>query len=102
MRLKELREEKKISQNKLSKELNINVMTYNGWENEKVEPNINTLCKLADYYQVSLDYLVGRDFGNDLGYVTELQMNFIKLFLKLNERKQLLAMGEIARIAAED
>lgn len=102
MRLKELREEKKISQNKLSKELNINVMTYNGWENEKVEPNINTLCKLADYYQVSLDYLVGRDFGNDLGYVTKLQMNFIKLFLKLNERKQLLAMGEIARIAAED
>lgn len=100
--LKLLRKQNKKTQADIANILNITTAGYNKYEINYTEPNIETLIKLADYYQVSLDYLVGRDFGNDLGYVTELQMNFIKLFLKLNERKQLLAMGEIARIAAEE
>ena len=101
-RLKEVRLIEKKDVKEVSKFLGISEQAYYKYEVGKSEPSIEKLKKLADYYQVSLDYLVGRDFGNDLGYVTELQMNFIKLFLKLNERKQLLAMGEIARIAAED
>ena len=100
--LKLLRKQNKKTQADIANILNITTAGYNKYEINNTEPNIETLCKLADYYNVSLDYLVGREFGNELGYVTELQMNFIKLFLKLNERKQLLAMGEIARIAAEE
>lgn len=100
--LKFLRKENKKTQDEVARILNLSTAAYGRYEVGNREPNLESLIKLADYYQVSLDYLVGRDFGNDLGYVTELQMNFIKLFLKLNERKQLLAMGEIARIAAEE
>lgn len=32
------------------------------WENGKVIPNIDFCVKLADYYQISLDELIGRDF----------------------------------------
>ncbi len=101
MKLKELREINKISQHKLSKNLNINVMTYNGWENEKTEPNIKNLIKLADYYQVSLDYLVGRKFNNDLDYLTENQVKFIKTFLALNEENQMNAVIYVAEMLSK-
>lgn len=101
MKLKELREINKISQHKLSQKLGINVMTYNGWENEKTEPNIKNLIKLADYYQVSLDYLVGRKFNNDLDYLTENQVKFIKTFLALNEENQMNAVIYVAEMLSK-
>ena len=76
-------------------------MTYNGWENEKTEPNIKNLIKLADYYQVSLDYLVGRKFNNDLDYLTENQVKFIKTFLALNEENQMNAVIYVAEMLSK-
>lgn len=93
MNLKELRKQNKKTQLEIATKINIPLMTYNNYENEKTEPNIKTLCKLADLYNVTLDYLVGRNFGNDLGFLTQQQFNYIKLFLKLNETKQAKATG---------
>ena len=58
MRLKELREAKGLSQRKLANELGMLHQTYSNYENEKREPNIATLIKLADYFDVSVDYLI--------------------------------------------
>lgn len=60
MRLKELRKTYGVSQEKLSKELSVSRSTVAMWESEKSQPDNNTLQKLADYFNVSVDYLLGR------------------------------------------
>jgi transcriptional regulator with XRE-family HTH domain len=58
--LKTLRKEKKLSQTEISKIIGIAQTTYAGYENNKHEPDLRTLKKIADYYRVSVDYLIGR------------------------------------------
>lgn len=61
MRLKKLRKAKGLSQTQLANELGMIQQTYSNYENEKREPNIATLIKLADYFDVSVDYLIGHE-----------------------------------------
>ena len=60
MRLKELREKKKISQLQLALVLNMNQNSISRYENMEREADYETLIKIADYFNVSLDYLLGR------------------------------------------
>ncbi len=60
MRLKELRKSKRISQLKLAMDLNMNQNTISRYETGEREPGINELVKLADYFNVSIDYLLER------------------------------------------
>lgn len=60
MKLKTLRKEKGISQLKLALDLNTSQNTISRYETGEREPGINELIKLADYFDVSIDYLVGR------------------------------------------
>ena len=60
-KLKELRLEKKISQSEVGKIINVSRVVYNRYENDQREIPIELLCKLADFYNVSLDYLAGRE-----------------------------------------
>lgn len=96
MRLKELRKQKKATQIELSKLLNITQVTYGRYELETSEPNIETLCKLADYYNVSIDYLIGRENINEIGYLNEQQINAVKLIKELNPVNLLQAIGYIS------
>jgi len=58
--LKALRKEADISQQKLGEAVNISQQSINQYENQDVEPDIANLTKLADYFNTSIDYLVGR------------------------------------------
>ncbi len=60
MRLKELRKAKGISQLKLALDLNTNQNTISRYENGQREPGIGELIKIADYFNVSVDYLLER------------------------------------------
>jgi len=60
MRLKELRKKKNISQLKLALDLNMNQNSISRYENGEREADYNTLIKFADYFGVSLDYLLER------------------------------------------
>ena len=60
MRLKELRKQKNISQLKLAIDLNMSQNTISRYENGEREPGINELIRIANYFNVSIDYLVGR------------------------------------------
>ena len=60
MRLKELRTERNITQLKLAMDLNMSQNTISRYENGEREPGIAELIKFADYFSVSIDYLVGR------------------------------------------
>ena len=59
-RLRELREEKGISQKELGKLFNVAQNTISNWENGTREPDTKTLVKLAELFECSVDYLVGR------------------------------------------
>ena len=61
MRLRDLREDNDITQNQIALMLNIKQNTYSQYENGKREVPINILWKLADFYDVSIDYVVGRE-----------------------------------------
>ncbi len=57
--LKKLRIEKGISQQKLAKAINSNQQNIHRYENGFYEPDITTLKILADFFNTSIDYLVG-------------------------------------------
>ena len=57
--LKTLRAEKKISQEKLAEYLHISRSTLAMWETNASEPDMETIVKLANYFNVSTDYLLG-------------------------------------------
>ena len=60
MRLKELRKARKLSQVRLAMELNLNQNTISRYENGEREPGMAELISSADYFDVSVDYLIGR------------------------------------------
>ena len=59
-RLKEIRKKRKISQLKLTLDLNMNQNTISRYENMERQADYQTLVRFADYFGVSLDYLLGR------------------------------------------
>ena len=61
MKIKELREEKNLSQLNLAKEIGTSQRNIGRWENEENEPSYAQLVKLAEFFNVSIDYLVGRE-----------------------------------------
>ena len=60
MRLKELRKKKGISQLRLATDLHTTQNTISRYETGEREPGIDELIKIADYFNVSVDYLIGR------------------------------------------
>ena len=60
MRLKELRESKRLTQKEVAEIIGYSEISYARHENGKREPDISTLCKLAEYFNVTVDYLIGR------------------------------------------
>ena len=59
-RLKELRKEKKVTQVQMAAFLEMTCRNYQRYEAGAAEPNLDSLIKIADYFGVSLDYLLGR------------------------------------------
>lgn len=59
--LKKLREDKGLSQYALAPILNVSQSTIGNWEAGSRIPDTTMLCKLADYFNVTVDYLLGRE-----------------------------------------
>ena len=60
MRLKDLRKNRRISQLKLAMDLDMNQNSISRYENGEREADYATLIKFADYFDVSIDYLLER------------------------------------------
>ena len=60
-RIRDLREDNELSQEKAASVLGVTQTTYSKYELGKITVPTESLIKLADFYKVSLDYLVGRD-----------------------------------------
>lgn len=90
LKLKELRTNKKITQTQLSQETKIYRLSYNKYENGKIEPSIQTLKTLADYHGVSVDNLLGHTTSNVV-LLNVLSLDKQEAIKKIVESKNLIA-----------
>lgn len=59
-RLKELRKKQKLTQQQVADAIGIGMQAYAYYEKEERDPSPDTLCRLADFFNVSVDELLGR------------------------------------------
>lgn len=97
MRLKQLRKTRGKTQADIAKILNVAISTYRGYENETSEPTIDTLIKLANYFNVSVDYLIGNETSKQINQLQQLysekQKNCIDMLMQLDD--DLLNLAEV-------
>ena len=93
--LKILREKINLNKKEMAKKLDIEERTYLNYENGKTEPDIKTQIKIADYFNVSLDYLCGRNYTENLPMLSSQDKEAIKMFCSLNDKQKNLIYGEI-------
>lgn len=101
---------KKLSQEDLAKALNVSRSTVAMWETDGSVPDITSLQALADFFNVSTDYLLGRqvsstappgaNHGIDI-YNNPDVIEICKLFEKLPDNKKALVL-QMARVMLED
>lgn len=60
-RIRDLRKQKRMSQTELAKSAGVSQTTVTAWETGKAEPSSSAVAKLADIFNVTTDYLLGRD-----------------------------------------
>lgn len=79
MKLKELRGN--ISQKETALLLKVEPRTYANYENEKTQPDLKFLKDTADFYNVSLDYLLGHKTKNtlEIGHLSDIKKELINL-----------------------
>lgn len=88
--LKKLRTEKRISQQHLASILGVSQQSINKYENHNVEPDISTLIAMADYFDTTIDYLVGRHNNPDLSdnAFSPKEQALVKKYRKLNDAEK--------------
>ena len=100
LRLKELRLNSGITQKQLANHLRIAQNTLSYWENGKYEPDSENLTAIADYFDVSVDYLLGKTdikkapVESDKGNRPAMEREFMELFelLPAEKRKTIVAV----------
>ncbi len=60
-RLKELRKEQNLSQEKLAAEIKVDKSTIAKYETNKIDPSLEMMLKIAKYFKVPIGYLFGED-----------------------------------------
>lgn len=60
--LKQLRERVHVTQQQLAAAVGVSQQSINKYENHDIEPDIETLIAIADFFHTSMDYLVGHPF----------------------------------------
>ncbi len=89
--LKKLRLQKGISQQKLGEILGISQQAINKYENHNSEPDIKMLIAIAEYFNTTIDYLVGKEDKSDhnLCGLSEKEAEIIELYRKFNHKQQI-------------
>ena len=73
--IKYLGQGRAVSQVKLADKLGVKKQSISNWENDNIRPSVEMLEKIADFFDVSTDYLLGREEkGKGLGGVNTLDV----------------------------
>lgn len=103
-KLKELMTENHITKSELIKAVGLTDGAINGWLIKGAQPTAENIIKIADYFQVSADYILGRE--NDTGLIeiknelSQIENEIISMYRKLDERRQFLAYTYVKGLAA--
>lgn len=107
LHLKDLRQKMGLSQIDVARALGVSRQSYNFYENGKRDPDTDMLKNIADYFNVSIDYLLGRDAcsGEHTSVNTpELSQDSLEiydLYKQLPKQKQILVL-EVAKAMLDD
>lgn len=74
-KLKELRKANKLSQSELGEALSVSQQTIAGWENNRSEPDIKMIIKIANYFKISTDYLLTNENNKESKPVISIDTN---------------------------
>ncbi|MCC8160607.1 MAG: helix-turn-helix domain-containing protein [Oscillospiraceae bacterium] len=79
-RIKSLRKANGLTQVELAKKINVSKQCVSNWENNNIQPSIDMLVKLADFFSVSTDYLLCLDERRilDVTGLTDIQIEHIR------------------------
>lgn len=102
MKLKELRLQYKKSQIEIAKIAQVSQSNYSKYELGKLVPDMNFMINLANYYNVSLDYICDRPFNNNIGYIPEEKRAIIKQIISFDSKKLSYLQGVIDTLAQHD
>ena len=99
VRLKELRLAKKLTQKDVAEVIKVSPQSYGYYENWVNKPDPETLIKLADFFNCSIDYLLGRendfDFSSNNHNLTTPQSELLSSFNLLSSEDQNKVIGFI-------
>lgn len=99
-RLKSLRETKGISQKELAESLDVSDVMVSMYEQDKKKPSLDTIAKMADYFNVTVDYLLGlEDTTEGLSVYLSLARDAQKNGISVEDIK--MAIDTIKRIRGE-
>ena len=81
--IRELRNIRGISQIQLANKLGVTKQSVSNWENDNILPSIEMLVKIANFFEVSTNYLLGLDKKRtlDVENLTEIQISHIQLIV---------------------
>lgn len=82
--IRELRIQSGLSQVELAKKLNVSKQCVSNWENDNVMPSVEMLVKIADFFKVTTDMLLGRESFDmiDASGLTSEQKSHIRQIIK--------------------
>ena len=83
-RIKTLRLAHSLSQVELGAALSVTKQTVSNWENGYIQPSVDMLVRVADYFHTTTDYLLGRDNTKtiDVTYLSDEQLAHIKWIIQ--------------------
>jgi transcriptional regulator with XRE-family HTH domain len=96
LRLKDIREKNNITQTQFAKIFDIGVSTIGMWESSKRKPPAEMLLKIADYFNVTVDYLLGRENAEKFPDTSNTNHNgtIVKILPKSGERLEYVIPDE--------
>ena len=89
-RLRELRKENKLSQERLGKILGVSKVSVSGYESGNRIPSLEILDKILNYFDVSADYLLGREINmvcEDDGITMKLSSNDLEIIREFKGKR---------------
>lgn len=107
--LKELRLKRQLTSEQLCERLGIKGGSYRNYERNDRKPDYDTLVKLADFYGVSTDYILGRpnakapkDPFDEIETIDEMEKDLIKEWLNLDEKSRKSFLDVLRKIVIKE
>jgi transcriptional regulator with XRE-family HTH domain len=101
-RLRRLRKQQGLSQADLAAYLHISRMTYTQYETDHREPGLQVLMALAEYYQVSVDYLLGCSTLPGTGTLTDQEILLLSFLPSLSAPRREKVFHTLSQAIGED